>query len=390
MPISEEKNPKGKRGRYKIKEEIKRSDGQVFKKEARAHTKEEANDKQRFLAGLVWKMAYRPEELIKAKPQPSLADFFDEFCLHYKKARKKPGTLKDRFNKLKRFILPLLGKKPLDSIDSQDFDNLKARLDSLGVVDAGYINGILATLSVVLRVAKEKKYISTVPTYAPLRVDPREEPDYLQPEELNSLIKAAKEHSKRALALVLVAADCGLRIGELSALRWEDIQIRNGRSFLYIRRSLWRRELTLPKGGKFRWVPLSERALLALQAMGFKEKGIMFPTRLGSEASYPVMRQLLHLLCKRAELRNIGWHALRHTCFTRYALANVPVHVVQKIAGHAKIETTLIYFHASEREGAEAVVRLEAFSPDVPLLDEMRKAAQQKNNSADLENMADV
>lgn len=58
---------------------------------------------------------------------------------------------------------------------------------------------------------------------------------------------------------------------------------------------------------------------------------------------------------KRAGLVDVDWHTLRHTFITRQLASGTPVHVVKELAGHKRIETTMLYAHASPDDKHEAM-----------------------------------
>lgn len=55
----------------------------------------------------------------------------------------------------------------------------------------------------------------------------------------------------------------------------------------------------------------------------------------------------LHRICRRAGLRKIGWHVLRHTFASHLAMRGVPMRGIQELLGHATIMMTTRYAHLS-------------------------------------------
>ena len=70
---------------------------------------------------------------------------------------------------------------------------------------------------------------------------------------------APREHS----LLVLLGGEAGLRCGEMMALEWADIDL--DKRQLCVARSEWKGHVTMPKGGRLRYVPLTRRLAEALR-----------------------------------------------------------------------------------------------------------------------------
>ena len=73
-------------------------------------------------------------------------------------------------------------------------------------------------------------------------------------------------------------------------------------------------------------------------------------------------RRPLYDICKRAGLRQIGWHVLRHACASHLVMRGVPIKVVQELMGHKDIKTTMRYAHLSPNMGQDAVALLDIVS----------------------------
>jgi len=73
----------------------------------------------------------------------------------------------------------------------------------------------------------------------------------------------AEQLDWRAHLIVLLAGDAGLRCGEIMALEWDDVDLQKRQ--LSVRRSEWKGQVTVPKGGRHRFVPLTGRLTSALR-----------------------------------------------------------------------------------------------------------------------------
>ncbi len=77
------------------------------------------------------------------------------------------------------------------------------------------------------------------------------------------LVEEARKGGWRTHLIVLLGGEAGLRCGEMVALHWSDVDFANGQ--LCVRHSDWRGQLTAPKNGRVRYVPMTERLASALR-----------------------------------------------------------------------------------------------------------------------------
>ena len=83
-------------------------------------------------------------------------------------------------------------------------------------------------------------------------------------DQYERLLTVARKRGTDAYLMVLAGGDAGLRLGEIVALEWRDIDLAARR--LTVERSSWRGQVTVPKGGRSRQLPLTQRQTAALRA----------------------------------------------------------------------------------------------------------------------------
>jgi integrase len=190
---------------------------------------------------------------------------------------------------------------------------------------------------------------------------PGEEIRPLDPEECAAFLKAS--HRERLEVLYVLAIHCGLREGELLALRWEDVDLEAAKPALLVRRTFTRGENgrgwimgASTKSGRGRRVRLTPRAAAALKdhrkrqleermrlAGLFSDQGLVFPSETGSLLNPSNLRNRSFKRIKwRSGVReDLRFHDLRHTCATLLLSEGVNAKVVSELLGHASIIITL-------------------------------------------------
>ena len=177
-------------------------------------------------------------------------------------------------------------------------------------------------------------------------------------------------------ALFIVMLMSGLRVGEMLALRWADLDGATLRVRRAVTQDTQRRKIIGPtKTGRSRAVPLGERAMRALKrhkvaqakwklliGEEYKDQGLIFASATGDiiqaeNLPHRLFRQLL----KGAELPALRRYDLRHSHATLLMAAGEHPKVVQERLGHSSIQLTLdTYSHVVPGMQDRATERLEA------------------------------
>lgn len=189
-----------------------------------------------------------------------------------------------------------------------------------------------------------------------------DEPNSLTPEELGKVLAYLREHEPTWYALFVTLALTGTRFGEVSALKWDDID--HERKIVHIRRSQWRGIVDTTKTGSARTIPLTEeldtvlkehrQRLLKDQAPGL-EDGWVFPSKVGTLLFARSLRKPLHNALEATKLDcRFTVHGFRRT-FNNLVRQVASGEVVRSMTGHVTERMTEHYSHIGTEEKRKAV-----------------------------------
>ena len=174
-------------------------------------------------------------------------------------------------------------------------------------------------------------------------------PNYLSVHESARLLAACDDNhyvdlAFRDRAILTILIYQGLRRAELLGLQLGDVDLDG--MMLLVRRG---------KGGRSRLLPLAERAADALtdwlEIRPDCTTAALFVTRGGRSMSVVDLQRMFRRTVDRAGLREgITLHTLRHTFATMLLREGVDVRTLQRLLGHASIETTALYLHVDAED----------------------------------------
>ncbi len=281
-----------------------------------------------------------PDATSKREEVPTFQKFAEEFMKTYAKANNKPSEQRAKRNILDVWLLPRFRTAKLHEIRMREVEGLKAEMLEQKK-SAKRVNNTLTVLGRMLRYATELELLDTVPRIRLVKVPPSKF-DFLDFDELPRLLEAAKSDHEM-LAAILCAADAGLRVGEIKGLEWGDLDLKVG--VLSVRRSLHRGELTSPKSGRERTLPMTERVRDALKKLKHLRGDVVFCKLDGERYTRHELDWRLRKVYRKAQLRWLGWHALRHTFCSHLAMRGAPPRAIQELAGHSSLSITQRYMH---------------------------------------------
>ncbi|MCQ4082463.1 site-specific integrase [Streptomyces sp. RB6PN25] len=392
---------KRKDGRYHAAAYVFRPDGTRVRKFVYGKTRSEVAEK-------LTELQEKTRQGIPAATSAMLlADYLTYWLAAVAAARLKPSTLTSYEIMARLYIAPQLGKKKLNRLSPADVRLFLAEFKNsclccLRGVDAGrtedeqtccavgkccrrrpsartvqYVHAVLR--SALQQAVREELIARNVAKIVETPTLERQEVRPLDRTEARMLLKAARDHRLYALWLLLVST--GLRRGEVLALTWQDIDLDKGQ--LRVRRNLQRiqRELVFgtPKTARsVRTISLPQKCVTALKFHREAQRrerasagetwkpsadqpgGLVFTTPTGRPTDPRSLNRMLTVLCRRAHVRQVRVHDLRHTCASLLLAQGVDARTIMETLGHSTITMTLdTYAHVMDTTLKAAADRMD-------------------------------
>ena len=285
-------------------------------------------------------------EEITGKRRSSENQKFDEFTqrwfVEYVVPNNKPSEQRNKKYALSASLVPFFGDTPISEISNRDIERYKAALLRKGA-SRKTVNNMLTVLRKCLLTAFDWLELDGRPPKFVWLKCPPPRTDFLSPEECTLLL----EHSGGVIhEMILAALRTGMRQGELKGLQWSSIDWVN-RS-ITVRDSLsdYTKALGSPKGNRARHIPI-DIDLFEVLVGRKRDVGFVFVDHAGQPFSHYRLSGALTRVCRRAGLRKVKWHTLRHTFASQLAMNGTPLNMVQALLGHASITTTMRYAHVA-------------------------------------------
>ncbi|BBM44030.1 tyrosine-type recombinase/integrase [Leptotrichia trevisanii] len=251
--------------------------------------------------------------------------------------------------------------RKINTISNKDFESfilnkLKfGRLDGKGGLSRKTVKDMVIILKAVLNFAMKQKIIKRKDFDYKIPQDKTlKKVDIFTFEERLKIFKYVKNHLDSKTLGILICLCTGLRIGEICALKWEDIDLRNG--FININHTIQRIYTSKIKKSKIvisspktensrRKIPIASELNLILEKF---DRNKDFYVISGSK-KYIEPRTYRKFFKKILTILNISklkFHSLRHTFATQAIENNIDYKTISEILGHSCVNTTLnLYIH---------------------------------------------
>lgn len=335
-------------------------DGSNGFRRARAASAKEAEQKRREL------VAQRDSGTNLRESRQTVSQWLDHFLIAKKEAVAS-GTL-TFYRRHAGYAAAYIGHLSLEALEPRHLREILPKLKADGLAPRS-VRHVRTVLGTALEMAVKDGIVGR--NVARL-VDPPQAKQYaayaMTDNEIAALVRAME--GERLRGAVLLMLELGLRKAETLALRWIDVDLDacdargNPRPVLRVADSKTEAGVrTLPLMPSV--VDLLREQWRLLQELRqlphWKEHGYVFPSTKGTQQGHRRLIEWFKRMLRAAELpERIRVHDLRHTAITRWDAAGMPAGVMQAMAGHASVSTTLgIYTHGKLEQMRAALEAVE-------------------------------
>jgi integrase len=294
---------------------------------------------------------------------PTVAELIDEFWRDVDATnppKLKPSTRREYEGRVRQWIYPYLGKKLVTEVTRRDLEKLHALITADTPTRA---NRVLSTVSVLFTLAVKRAMRPDNPAKGVAHNKEYPRYRFLEGEELVRFLASLEQcpslSAKRAIRLLLLT---GARKNEVLSMRWDQVNLATG---------TWAKPHTMTKTERLHVVPLSAPACQLL--VEIHSEAAAHAATTGKPISpwvFPARRSGLHIkevksawasILKRADIRDLRRHDLRHFAGSFLASTGVGLPLIGRLLGHTQARTTERYSHVALDPVRQQVERLGAF-----------------------------
>lgn len=268
-------------------------------------------------------------------------------------------------NLLNTHILPAFGNQRIDQITGTDINAFLAtklmsgRVDGKGGLSPTYVRSIMLVMKAVLAYAAENRMCVPLQSKISKPQPIAKDLPVLTQNEQKLLVNMCMTQIDETKVCVLLSLYAGLRIGEICALEWEDIDLEN--RLIHVRKTVSRVSgtgdnmvrstlvITRPKTiASFRDIPICSWLVPVLKELHDMRRSSFVASSQPGFVSPRTFDYRYHKLLRTAGIQMINYHALRHTFATRCIEAGIDVKTLSELLGHTDASITLnTYVHSS-------------------------------------------
>lgn len=362
---------KRKDGRWEARIQIVTENNQKKYKSIYGKTYKEAKKKMQD----VYKNLSDEKENDTRMKKRSLEEICNEWLI-VNQLKQKPSTQLKYSTIIKKHILPELGAVDIKNLDENTINSFliqkqkKGNLNNKCALSASYVRTMGIILNAVIEYAESMEYRKPMKTKILRPLETKHDIPIMDCTTQVKLENALNFDGTETATGILLALNTGMRIGEICALRWDDIDFFS--NVIHVRHTVCRIEnkkeesiktvliIDSPKTKtSSRDIPINSKLLPVLKQSRELSKSDFVVSEKENFLSPRTFEYRFHQSLKKYNIPDTNFHALRHTFATRCIELGVDVKTLSEILGHANTSITLnTYVHSSMQLKKEQLEKL--------------------------------
>lgn len=289
-----------------------------------------------------------------------IQDWFAMWLSVYVAGQVKPRTYTKYSQIARTHIIPHIGEQELQSITREDIQRLVYCETTQKSLTASTVNGIISVLKCAFGTAEEEGRLTQNPCRRLKRLPLVEQKvDAFAQVEQRKLEAYIEQTGRPKLYGILICLYMGLRIGELLALTWDDVDLKH--RVVYIHQTIDEQgHHTSPKTpAAFRHIPIAPNLMDAFKNLYAARMCEYVIATNGHHTSIRAYQGLFRRALQKIGVRTLRFHALRHTFATRAIESGMDFKTLSSLMGHSSIAITMDrYAHCQMTHKRKALNRL--------------------------------
>lgn len=298
--------------------------------------------------------------------------------LSMKKLSVKQSTYSKYYYIIQHEILPELGELPLHKVNSSVINNFTSR--KLGVdgntdrkpLANKTVRDIYTILKSILRYGENEYRTGPLAENTVLPKARRESIETLTMLELKRIAQYLWRHQRDARCVgLLLCMYSGMRLGEICALRWEDIDL--DKKIIHVKHTMQRITVPDERGERktrivvdepktmssMRIIPISDQIYDAVKHLhSYADESSYFLTNSARYVEPRNYQYFFKRILKETDTRDVNFHILRHTFATQCVEVGMDIKTLSEILGHSNTNVTLNYYVHSSLESKQKQVNM--------------------------------